>query len=231
MKLLILRPQPGADATAALATKAGIETDIAPLFEVQSVVWTAPRADQYDALLLTSANALRHGGNQMAAFKNLPVYAVGSATADAARGAGLGVIWTGTKSADSVIAQAKADRNLRLLWLTGRHHIVQASLPELTIDAKIVYDSVQITDQTTLVTKLSRPCLAALHSARSAQCFMTICDTHAVDKSSIAIAAYSQKIADTAGPGWAASLVADAPNDEALLFKAKSYFTNAHCDP
>ncbi len=231
MKLLILRPLPGAYATATLAAKASIECDIAPLFEVQPVMWTPPRTDQYDALLFTSANVARHGGNGLAALRNLPVYAVGRVTADVARGAGYGVIWTGSKGADSVILQAEADQNLRLLWLTGRHHSVLPTLPGMTIDTQIVYDSVQITDQASLIEKLSRPCLAALHSARAAQYFAALCDAHAVDKSRIAIIAYAQNIVDAAGSGWAASLVSDAPNDDALLLKAKSYFTNAHCDP
>ncbi len=229
--MCIIRPQPGADATAALARQAGIAAEVIPLFEVQSLPWAIPDAANYDALMLTSANALRHGGGGLAALLGLPVYAIGTATAAAARAAGFGVIWTGTDGANALVIQAKADHNLRLLWLSGRHYSNVATPPEISIDTCPVYDSTALAAPSTLIKYLSSPHLTALHSVRAAQHFSSICDTHDVDKSNIAILSYSDKIAAAAGLGWAASLISNAPNDDALLLKAKSYFTNAHRDP
>ena len=50
-RLLVLRPQPGADTTAARARALGFEPVIAPLFEVRAVPWDAPDPAAYDAVL------------------------------------------------------------------------------------------------------------------------------------------------------------------------------------
>ena len=231
MNLLIIRPQPGADATAALAHKAGIAAIAMPLFEVRSLPWRVMSPTDYDALIFTSANAPRHGGDALAVLRGLPVYAAGNGTAKSARAAGFGVIWTGTMGADAVIAQAQMDRNLRLLWLTGRHHHDVNAPGDMSIDVHSVYESVQLAAPQSLIENLSRPQMTALHSARAAQHFCTICEAHGIDKSTIAIVSFSSEISNSAGLGWAKSLIADAPNDDALLLKAKSYFTNVHRDP
>ena len=231
MNLLIIRPQPGADATAALARNYGLTAIVAPLFEVRPITWSAPNPDDYDALMFTSANALRHGGGELPALRGLPVYAVGNATAQIARAAGFGVIWTGTLGAEAVIAQAQMDGNLRLLWLTGRHHHDVAALADMSINMQSVYDSAIVQPTASFIENLSHPQITALHSARAAQHFCTICEAHGIDKSTIAIVSFSSEISNSAGLGWAKSLIADAPNDDALLLKAKSYFTNVHRDP
>jgi len=59
MKLLVIRPQPGADATAARIVNAGHEALLMPIFAVEPVAWEAPSAADYDGILLTSANAVR----------------------------------------------------------------------------------------------------------------------------------------------------------------------------
>ena len=61
-KVVVLRPEPGASATLARAKAAGIDAVAIPLFEVVPVAWDAPDPSSVDALLLTSANAARHGG-------------------------------------------------------------------------------------------------------------------------------------------------------------------------
>ena len=64
-KVVILRPEPGASATLARAAAAGIAAVAIPLFAIAPVDWVAPDAKAYDALLLTSANAVRFAGEQL----------------------------------------------------------------------------------------------------------------------------------------------------------------------
>ena len=59
MKLLIIRPEPGASISAERAREAGMTPVVLPFFEVQAVAWQQPDPADYDALLLTSANAVR----------------------------------------------------------------------------------------------------------------------------------------------------------------------------
>ncbi|HEY0629709.1 MAG TPA: uroporphyrinogen-III synthase, partial [Sphingomicrobium sp.] len=64
-KLLLLRPEPGLSASAERARALGLEVICRPLFEVEPVEWASPDPAAYDGLLLTSANAVRHGGPEL----------------------------------------------------------------------------------------------------------------------------------------------------------------------
>jgi uroporphyrinogen-III synthase len=120
--LLILRPEPGASATAERARAMGLEAVRAPLFEVVPVEWQAPAQEDFDALLMTSANAARHGGAQLERLKQLPCYAVGVVTADAARAAGWSEVRAGDGDAARV-AEIAAEAGVgRLLHLCGQDH-------------------------------------------------------------------------------------------------------------
>ncbi|MBC7987264.1 MAG: uroporphyrinogen-III synthase, partial [Sphingomonadaceae bacterium] len=85
--LLIVRPEPGASATAQRARTRGWEPLVAPLFAIAPLAWAPRDPAAFDALLLTSANAVSHGGKALGKYRELPVYAVGAATAAAARAA------------------------------------------------------------------------------------------------------------------------------------------------
>ena len=108
MKLLIIRPQPGNDASAKRAREAGFEAVQFPFFEVQPRLWSAPDPSGYDALLITSANAIRHAGAQLDVLRHLPVHAVGVRSGEKARQAGLGVQSEGTGDAAQAL-QVAAD--------------------------------------------------------------------------------------------------------------------------
>src|SRR5687767_8581448 len=87
-RLAILRPEPGASATVSRAAAIGLDAFAMPLFEIEPLAWEAPEPTAFDALLLTSANAVRCGGQALERLRGLPVHAVGEATAEAARRAG-----------------------------------------------------------------------------------------------------------------------------------------------
>ena len=75
--VLILRPQPGADETAARARALGLDPVVAPLFTVRPLAWQAPNPADFDAVMLTSANAARFGGDALTPFLGLPCYCGG----------------------------------------------------------------------------------------------------------------------------------------------------------
>ncbi|HLZ79132.1 MAG TPA: uroporphyrinogen-III synthase, partial [Sphingomonas sp.] len=85
--LLVLRPEPGASATVAAAHALGLEAIAVPLFTVRPVDWIIPERTP-EAVLMTSANAARMAGAALHSLAPLPLYAVGAATAAAARDAG-----------------------------------------------------------------------------------------------------------------------------------------------
>ena len=117
-RVLVLRPEPGAGATAKRAREQGLDAVAVPLFEIERLDWQAPEAGGFNGLLLTSANAVRHGGEALASLRGLNVYAVGDATADAAREAGFDIAATGDDGVERLLGSIEPD--LGLLHLCGR---------------------------------------------------------------------------------------------------------------
>ncbi len=205
-RLVVLRPEPGASETVRRARALGLEAIAIPLFAVEPVGWTVPDGE-FDALLLTSANAVRHGGAQLERLSGLPIHAVGEATATAAREAGFTLTTVGEGGVDELLASI--DPQTRLLHLCGEDRR-EPSDARQSITAVPVYRSVA----------RGRPQLAEVedsvvlaHSPRAAQRFAELIS----DRGRIRIAAISAAAAAAAGPGWAAVEIADKPTDEALL--------------
>ena len=71
-RVIVLRPEPGASETVARARRLGLDAAAIPLFEIEPLEWTAPDPEAFDGLLLTSANAVRHGGEKLQALRALP---------------------------------------------------------------------------------------------------------------------------------------------------------------
>jgi uroporphyrinogen-III synthase len=101
----------------------GLEAAIAPIFRIEPLPWTAPDVGDVDAVLLTSANAARLGGDGSSAFQHLPCFAVGEATAKAAQRAGFVDVHIGSSDGSAVLEAAAEAGAKRLLHLAGRDHI------------------------------------------------------------------------------------------------------------
>jgi len=203
-KVVILRPEPGASATLARATAAGIDAVAIPLFEIAPVDWIAPDAGDYDALLLTSANAVRYAGEQLAGLHALPTYCVGEATAVAAREAGFAVAATGAN--DSAALIKRVPQGLRLLHLTGQTH---RAVPGVA--AIIVYDSAVIDPPPSLEALAGN--VAMVHSPRCGARLAELIEA----RGEIGIAAISAAAAAACGGGWREMAAIAAPGDGALL--------------
>jgi uroporphyrinogen-III synthase len=221
MKLLIIRPEPGASASAERAREAGLQPVLLPFFEVQAVAWESSDPADYDAVLLTSANAVRFGGAGLESLRALPVHAVGERTAEAARAAQLDVASVGSSDAAAAVKAASDMGHRRLLWLAGADHRpikMPKNMPKaLKVTTVISYASgpKKLTDD--MADVISSADAIALHSARAAIEFAKAVEEFGLDKASITLAAFSPAIADAAGTGWRAVAVAERPADIALL--------------
>lgn len=207
-RVLVLRPEPGASATVERARQRGLDALAIPLFEIEPVSWKAPDAASFDGLLITSANAIRSAGEQLLELRGLPVYAVGPATADAAREAGFDVASSGDAGAERLLGSIQAD--LRLLHLCGEDRKESANAKQ-RIEAITVYRS-RAKDGCDL--SAAQGSVAMIHSPRAGRRFAELVDTN---KETVAIAAISDDAAAAVGDGWAAVESADVPTDEALL--------------
>lgn len=202
-RLAVLRPEPGNAATAARIAALGHRVVRLPLFEVRAVSWDAPDPAAYDSLLLTSANAVRHGGDGLASLLAIPVHAVGEATAEAARAAGFTVVAVGDAGVEAMQPPG------RVLRLVGREHRgVGAG------NAIVVYASEALQPDVSAL----RGSIALVHSPRAARALAALVD----DRADITIAAISAAAAQAAGTGWSAIGVADRPTDAALIALASA---------
>jgi uroporphyrinogen-III synthase len=218
--LLIVRPQPGANKTAQAAQSMGLEAVVAPLLEVVPIAWQAPEPDGFDALMLTSANAVRHGGAELERLRTFPVYAVGETTAAAARDAGLTVQAVGDGDADALLALAARDGVTRLLHLAGREHRT-AERDGVSIARRIAYASEAVPALSEAARgALAGGAIALLHSPRTATLFAALCRAASLARDAIMIAVLSDQVGAAAGDGWADVAVAAQPTDDALLAAA-----------
>ncbi len=123
MRLLVTRSQPDALRTALALKTRGHEAIAAPLFEIENLSAIDPDAGPWDAILLTSTNALWAiaGFGRNDAWRDLPIFAVGERTAQAARDS----TFTTVASADGNVGDlanlvaARLKPPARLLYLAG----------------------------------------------------------------------------------------------------------------
>jgi len=218
--LLILRPEPGAAATAQRARAMGMDAVRAQLFEVRPIPWKAPAPEKFDAVLLTSANAARHGGDQLGAFFGLPCYAVGEATAEAALNAGWTDVRTGDQDAKRLAEIALGEGQAKLLHLCGVDH-KPVSAPEVEVTTIAVYRSEPVSAlPAEALTALDDGAITLIHSPRAGALFARLVHEAGLDRSRLRLAAISPAALDAAGPGWAACTAAPEPRDDALLAAA-----------
>jgi uroporphyrinogen-III synthase len=214
--LLILRPEPGNAATTAKAAARDIAAHSFPLFVTEPVHWAAPDPERYVGVIMTSANAARLAGPELARFTHLPLYAVGDVTGDAARDAGFVSIISGDGDVDRLLAKIATLGLHRLLHLAGADfHPFEPFGVE--IERQIVYASKPVAPPPELLVALSDRPVAMLHSARAAAQFAVVVDGAKIDRSQIALAVISANAAEAAGGGWESVAVAAQPRDNALL--------------
>lgn len=214
--VLVLRPQPGGNATVERARERGLDAILLPMFIVEPVAWDVPEPGQFDGLLLTSANAVRHGGSELEALRGMKVYAVGGATAKAASEAGFAIAAVGDMGVDQLLGAI--DPELKLVHLCGAARRAPRAARQ-SITPITVYKAQPI-DRSDLANM--RDSIALIHSPSAGRRFAELVK----NRESIAIAAISSAAAEAVGHGWKTIEVADQPSDKALLALAARLCNN-----
>ena len=128
MAVLVTRPHPDDEATAAALRARGFEVLRAPMLQFEPVPFHDDADARYGAIIVTSANALRAIAPHLADSRllKLPLFAVGEHTAATAREAGFGEVITAKGDAgalrDLVLEAVKSKRLKKastLLYLAG----------------------------------------------------------------------------------------------------------------
>jgi len=214
VKLLILRPAPGAEESAARARALGLDPIVAPLFEIRPIAWTPPAPAAFEAVMLTSANAARHGGDGMTPFLSLPCWTVGEATAEAAAARGFTDIRVGPSDGAALIEAMKAAGVRSAFHPCGLDHLPLEDAA-LRINRRVVYEArAAATLSPAMNAALDANALVLLHSPRAARTFAALASAR---RATTVLAAISAATAEAAGPGWRSLAIAPEPRDAALL--------------
>lgn len=219
MRVLVTRPEPAAAVTAARLTALGHEALLAPLLVIEPRDWTLPELP-VDALVMTSANAPRLWSDRLAALRHLPVFAVGSATAAAARRAGFADVTAGLDGAGALPALL-AGRSLgRVLHLAGEERTAVDWPPGVQVETRTVYAAraaEALPDAVDTALATAAVDIVLLYSPRTAAIFAALCARHGIARAGIAIAAISPAALAAAGCGWRAARAAAEPHEAALF--------------
>jgi uroporphyrinogen-III synthase len=200
--LLVLRPEPGAARTVERAKALGLQAKRWPLFRIEPLSWSAPEG-RFDGLLLTSANAVRHAGP----LPDLPVHAVGPATAEAAAAAGARIASTGEGGVDELLALLPGSD--RLLHLCGEERTEPAAAgPEIV--AVPVYRAEPLAPPPA---SLVEGRVVLVHSPAAGRRLASF----SLRRERVRVAAISPAAAEACGPGWERLGSAPRPSDPALL--------------
>lgn len=238
MAILVTRPHPDNEATAAGLRALGYEVLLAPVLKFEPVAFHDDIETDYAAVIVSSASAIRAAAPhlQHSRLLKLPLFAVGERTASSARDAGfVKVIAAGGDAAmlrDRVfdgLRSRKIRKGATLLYLAG------ADLSR-DLAAELGAHGFNVVTQTTYrmtpIAGLSRQVCdafanqhieAVLHySRRSARAFLESVRAEGVEISALAIpqCCLSENIAGALREAGATQLVVAAAPDENALFDA-----------
>lgn len=238
MAVLVTRPHPDNEATAASLRARGVEVLLAPVLRFEPVAFRDDADARYGAVIVTSANAPRGIGSHLKGHHllELPLFAVGEHTADAARRAGFTHVISANGDAAglraAVLASVKAKQLKKaatLLYLAGAD-LARDLAGELGGDGFRVVT--QTTYRMTSVPSLPRDVCdafaasrveAVLHySRRSARAFVEAARAAGVEISALAIpqCCISDNVAAVVRDAGATQVMVAGTPDENALFGA-----------
>ena len=244
MRVFVFRPRPDAERTARAIADHGFEPVLAPLFDVVRLPGAAPEGD-FDAIVLTSGNAVPALAEGPAEWRELPVFAVGARTAARVREAGLEDARSADGDRNDLIDLIK--RTLpapaKLLMIVGRDRKedvpdrLKAAGYAVTLWTAYAAEPVTVLpEDTQAALRHGQPGDAALHySARGARTFITLAQAAGVSDAALELT-HVVLSADVAAPliaaGASTVLVAEHPEEAGMLAALVEVSARAHAsDP
>jgi uroporphyrinogen-III synthase len=233
LRLLVTRPEPDGERTAAVLRTRGHEVLIAALLRVEAVadadLGQGALRDNWAGVIITSANAARavasHPGR--AALTKLPLFAVGRRSAEAARAAGFGELTSaGGDARDLVRLIAARGVHGPLLYLAGEDRAVDLAAELAAHGVPVTTVVVYRTVKAAAFPSPARAALAAdefdgvLHfSRRSAEAFVDCARLADVLDRALALSHYclSPQVAEPLAAAGATRVHVSPRPDEAAL--------------
>ena len=187
-RIWITRAQPGADATAERVRALGHEGVIAPLLVVRALPDVQIDLSGVAALAFTSANGVRAFAD-ISAERALRVFAVGAATAQAARSAGFKLVLSADGDVEA-LAEGIGQRRGELRGLVLNPSAAEpagdlvGALDRQGVAARrvVLYETAPLTLEDETVAQLVTCDAVLLHSPRAAQVLAALLKTHPAPK-------------------------------------------------
>jgi len=238
MAVLVTRPLPDGETTAADLRTQGFEAVTAPMLRFEPFGFNEEAEVPYGGIIVTSANAVRAVELQLAKspLLKLPLFAVGERTAATARAAGFVKVFSADGGAvelrDLIVATAKAKKLKKkspLLYLAGEEvsRDLAGELRErgFEVVTHIAYRMVPAKDLPGEVVEgfAAGRIQAVLHySARSARAFVEAARMGGVEISALALpqCCISAAVAEIVREAGATQVTVAARPDENALFEA-----------
>ncbi|WP_265517728.1 uroporphyrinogen-III synthase [Nitratireductor luteus] len=225
-RVLVTRPEPGASETAARLEALGHQPLVLPLTEIRALPADAPDLSGFDAVAITSANAVRHAPEELLSrLSGLPAFAVGPRTAQRAREAGLHVMpeHRGDAAALARLVAEKVSRGSGIVVLCGRvrRDALEAGLSAAGLRSLVVetYDTLAKPLSEADVERLlgdASPDFVLVHSRFAAS--LLVQNASIGRRLTARFICISQRVAGALGRfPRETCLVAPAPTDEAML--------------
>jgi uroporphyrinogen-III synthase len=238
MAVLVTRPHPDDETTAAALRERGFEVLRAPMLRFEAVPFGDDEDADYGAVVVTSANALRAIAAKLADSRllKLPLFAVGEHTATAARDAGFSQVTAAKGGAsalrDLVLASVKSKQLKKastLLYLAGADlaRDLAGELGEKGFTV-VTHTTYRMVPETNLPREIcdafvAHQVEAVLHySRRSARAFLEAARAGGVEISALALpqCCISSAVAAVLRDAGATQVTAAAQADENALFEA-----------
>lgn len=213
-RVLILRPEPAAGRTAARAAALGMDARVHPLFAPQPIDWAPPVPEDFDALLLTSANAVAFAGPALLHYRGLPAYAVGATTAQALADAGFPTVIAGDTDGSAIAARIAIDGYVRVLHLAGTT-VAPMEIGSLELTRIAVYGMTALPRDPALIADAVPGSILLVHSPRAAVRLAEQIGREA--RKSVHIVAISATTLAACGNGWASGQAPALPRDDEML--------------
>ena len=217
-RIWITRAEPGASRTAARLTALGLHPVVTPLLEIRPIPVAAPDLSEVAAIAFTSRNGVAAFA-ALSARRDRPVFAVGEATAAAAREAGFVEVRSAAGDLDALARLIRSEGlspGAVILHPAARQpagDLAAAVGDAADVRSLAVYEAVE--------TGAAAPIAfdaVLVHSPR-ASLALTAALTDAAARASVAVAISLNAAAPLAARPFSAVGVADRP-DEAALFAA-----------
>jgi uroporphyrinogen-III synthase len=229
MRVLVTRPGEDGTALAEILGARGIESIIEPLLTIKQIEGPALELGNVQALLLTSANGVRALARRTER-RDIPVYAVGDATATTARSSGFAQVHSAAGNVETLVelvTEMLKPKAGPLLHVAGSavagDLIAQVEAAGFECTREVLYEAVverSLMSSTIAAIKDAHIDIVTLYSPRSAEIFVELVRKARLVRScqNIMALCLSQAVADKISElHWQEVQIAKEPNQDALL--------------